>query len=90
MGASSYTVAADGSHMVSRVSGRTVTCAFTNVTNRYGSVYFAGWQTETGEIILPDAQLTWDELKLYDADNDGVTSLTGLWKYHMRKASTSS
>ena len=69
--------------MVSRVSGRTVTCAFTNVTNRYGSVYFAGWQTETGEIILPDAQLTWDELKLYDADNDGVTSLTGLWKYHM-------
>ena len=83
MGASSYTVAADGSHMVSRVSGRTVTCAFTNVTNRYGSVYFAGWQTETGEIILPDAQLTWDELKLYDADNDGVTSLTGLWKYHM-------
>ena len=83
VGASSYTVAADGSHMVSRVSGRTVTCAFTNVTNRYGSVYFAGWQTETGEIILPDAQLTWDELKLYDADNDGVTSLTGLWKYHM-------
>ena len=69
--------------MVSRVSGRTVTCAFTNVTNRYGSVYFAGWQTETGEIILPDAQLTWDELKLYDADNDGVTSLTGLGKYHM-------
>ena len=83
VGASSYTVAADGSHMVSRVSGRTVTCAFTNVTNRYGSVYFAGWQTETGEIILPDAQLSWDELKLYDADNDGVTSLTGLWKYHM-------
>lgn len=83
VGASSYTVAADGSHMVSWVSGRTVTCAFTNVTNRYGSVYFAGWQTETGEIILPDAQLTWDELKLYDADNDGVTSLTGLWKYHM-------
>lgn len=83
VGASSYTVAADGSHMVSRVSGRTVTCAFTNVTNRYGSVYFAGWQTETGEIILPDTQLTWDELKLYDADNDGVTSLTGLWKYHM-------
>lgn len=35
------------------------------------------------DIILPDAQLTWDELKLYDADNDGVTSLTGLWKYHM-------
>ena len=34
VGASSYTVAADGSHMVSRVSGRTVTCAFTNVTNR--------------------------------------------------------
>lgn len=32
---------------------------------------------------MPDAQLTWDELKLYDADNDGVTSLTGLWKYHM-------
>lgn len=83
VGASSYTVAADASHMVSRVSARTVTCAFTNVTNRYGSVYFAGWQTETGEIILPDAQLTWDELKLYDADNDGVTSLTGLWKYHM-------
>lgn len=83
VGASSYTVAADASHMVSRVSARTVTCAFTNVTNRYGSVYFAGWQTETGEIIQSDAQLTWDELKLYDADNDGVTSLTGLWKYHM-------
>ena len=83
VGASSYTVAADASHMVSRVSARTVTCAFTNVTNRYGSVYFAGWQTETGEIIQPDAQLTWDELKLYDADSDGVTSLTGLWKYHM-------
>ena len=83
VGASSYTVAADASHMVSRVSARTVTCAFTNVPNRYGSVYFAGWQTETGEIIQPDAQLTWDELKLYDADSDGVTSLTGLWKYHM-------
>ena len=83
VGASSYTVAADASHMVSRVSARTVTCAFTNVPNRYGSVYFAGWQTETGEIIQSDAQLTWDELKLYDADNDGVTALTGLWKYHM-------
>ena len=83
VGASSYTVAADGSHMVSRVSARTVTCAFTNVPNRYGSVYFAGWQTETGEIIQSDAQLTWDELKLYDADSDGVTALTGLWKYHM-------
>ena len=83
VGASSYTVAADGSHMVSRVSARTVTCAFTNVPSRYGSVYFAGWQTETGEIIQSDAQLTWDELKLYDADSDGVTSLTGLWKYHM-------
>lgn len=83
VGASSYTVAADASHMVSRVSARTVTCAFTNVTNRYGSVYFAGWQTETGEIIQSDAQLTWDELKLYDADSDGVTALTGLWKYHM-------
>ena len=83
VGASSYTVAADASHMVSRVSARTVTCAFTNVPSRYGSVYFAGWQTETGEIIQSDAQLTWDELKLYDADNDGVTALTGLWKYHM-------
>ena len=83
VGASSYTVAADASHMVSRVSARTVTCAFTNVPNRYGSAYFAGWQTETGEIIQSDAQLTWDELKLYDADSDGVTALTGLWKYHM-------
>ena len=83
VGANRYTVAADGSHMVSRVSARTVTCAFTNVPSRYGSVYFAGWQTETGEIIQSDAQLTWDELKLYDADNDGVTALTGLWKYHM-------
>lgn len=82
VGSGSDTVAAGATHMVSRVSARTVTCAFTNVPNRYGSVYFAGWQTETGETIQPDARLTWDELKLYDADNDGVTTLTGLWRYH--------
>ena len=82
VGTTGDTVAAGSTHMVRRVSARTVTCAFTNVPSRYGSVYFTGWQTETGETIQPDARLTWDELKLYDADSDGVTTLTGLWSYH--------
>ena len=81
-GPASVEVAAGGTLAVSAVSSRTVSCPFQQQTDRYGTVYFVGWQTETGEVIQPSTRVSYDELGSYDADGDGTVSLTGVWNYH--------
>lgn len=81
-GPTSVEVAAGGTLAVGTVSTRTVSCPFRQQTNRYGTVYFVGWQTETGEIIQPSARVGYDELGSYDTNGDGTVALTGVWNYH--------
>ena len=82
VGSSSIAVGEGESLTVSRVSQRVVSCPFRMSYVRYGAVYFTGWQTETGELLQPSSRIGWEELASYDADGDGVVSLTGVWRYH--------
>lgn len=40
---------------------------------------FSGWQTEGGDTLSPNNNLSWEELQAYDADNDGTVELEGTW-----------
>lgn len=62
------------------VSETTVT-ATTN--HAYGQTYpirFMGWRTETGQLISPSTNLTWEALQAY-ANGDSTAKLTGVWEY---------
>lgn len=51
----------------------------THAVTFYHSTYFQGWLTETGVLLSPGTNLSWDMLSAYDADNDGVVELEGQW-----------
>ena len=80
-GQTTATVASGTAHAVKNVTERTVALSFKSVSNRYGAVYFTGWLTETGELIQPDARISYSELAQYDGDGDGVVALTGQWDF---------
>ncbi len=80
-GQTTATVASGTAHAVKNVTERTVVSSFKSVSSRYGAVYFTGWLTETGEIIQPDARVSYSELAQYDGDGDGVVDLTGQWDF---------
>ncbi len=80
-GQTTATVASGTAHAVKNVTERTVVSSFKSVTSRYGAVYFTGWLTETGELIQPDARISYSELAQYDGNGDGTVSLTGQWDY---------
>ena len=51
--------------------------------------YFAGWKVENTETILsPRTTLTWQELKAYDTNGDGVVNLTGQWETHAKQTAS--
>ena len=83
VGLTSMTVPAGSGVDVSTVSSRTVTCSLYWLSNRYGTVYFTGWLTETNKLIEPGVNLTWEELNAYDDDKDGTVTLIGQWDYHL-------
>lgn len=80
-GQTTATVASGTAHTVKNVTERTVVSSFKSVTSRYGAVYFTGWLTETGDLIQPDARVSYSELAQYDGNGDGTVSLTGQWDY---------
>lgn len=80
-GQTTATVASGTAHTVKNVTERTVVSSFKSVPSRYGAVYFTGWRTETGDLIQPDARVSYSELAQYDGDGDGVVDLTGQWDY---------
>lgn len=43
-------------------------------------IRFAGWETETGELLSPNTALIWDVLETY-AGADNVVELTGVWNH---------
>ena len=81
-GPTSVEVAAGDTLAVSTVSSRTVACPFQQRPDRYGTVYFVGWRTETDEVIQPSTRVGYNELSNYDYNGDGTVSLTGVWRYH--------
>lgn len=55
-------------------------------THNYGEMYpirFMGWRTETGELLSPSTNLTWEALQAY-ANGDGTAKLTGEWTHGIR------
>ncbi len=80
-GQTTATVASGTAHAVKNVTERTVALSFKSVSNRYGAVYFTGWLTETGDLIQPDARVSYSELAQYAGDGVGTVSLTGQWDY---------
>ena len=80
-GQTTATVASGTAHTVKNVTERTVVSSFKSVPSRYGAVYFTGWRTETGDLIQPDARVSYSELAQYDGNRDGTVRLTGQWDY---------
>lgn len=65
--------------VVRDVSAREVAARTAHQGGFYYLFYFSGWQTETGELILPNNGLRWEELQLYDEDGNGRVELEGQW-----------
>ena len=67
---------------------RTVSQTLVKLDGNHGSydtytypVLFRGWMSETGELISPHSNLSWQELLGYDKNGDNVVALTGVWEH---------
>ena len=71
-----------GDAITAKNVSQTIILASTNHgQNAKYPVFFNGWTTETGELIVANSKLSWEELKLYDGDDDGNVELNGNWSH---------